>query len=156
MTVSARPTIAALAAAAALAAVGCGEKKDTTTGSGAAASVPRTVTVRETEYRIAPADPKIKQAGTVKFEVRNAGKVTHALEVEGPGGEQKTKRIDPGKTATLTASLKAGTYEWYCPVDGHKDKGMEGKFTIGAASGGATTTPEDKPDDKGGGSRYSY
>ncbi len=155
MTLAPRALIAALAAAAALAA-GCGEKKDTTTGTGAAASgtssSPQSVAVRETEYRISPADPKITKPGEVKFVVRNAGKTTHALEVEGPGGEQKTERIEPGKTATLDATLKAGSYEWYCPIDGHKAKGMKGEFKVGASAGGTTTTP--KKDDKGGGSRY--
>lgn len=153
MTVSPRPVIAALAAGAALVAAGCGEKKDTTTGSGAASSAPQTVTVRETEYRIAPADPGIKKAGTVKFEIRNTGKRTHALVVEGPGGEQKSKPIAPGKSTTLTATLKPGSYQWYCPIDGHKRKGMKGKFTVAKSAGGTTTTPGGK-DDKGGGSRY--
>lgn len=41
---------------------------------------------------------------------------------------------------------KTGTYEFYCPVDGHRDQGMEGALTVEAASGGAGTT-----DDNGGG-----
>jgi uncharacterized cupredoxin-like copper-binding protein len=155
VTAAPRALIAALAAAAALAA-GCGEKKDTTTGSGSASSgtssSPQSVAVRETEFRIAPADPKISKPGRVKFVIRNAGKTKHALEVEGPGGEQKTKTIEPGKSATLDATLKAGSYEWYCPVDRHKAKGMKGEFKVGSSAGGTSTTP--KKDDKGGGSRY--
>jgi uncharacterized cupredoxin-like copper-binding protein len=26
--------------------------------------------------------------------------------------------------------VKAGTYEYYCPVDGHKAAGMTGKLTV--------------------------
>jgi len=37
---------------------------------------------------------------------------------------------------------KTGTYEFYCPVDGHRDQGMEGVLTVGAASGGAGTTED--------------
>ena len=32
-------------------------------------------------------------------------------------------------TPTASAQLKAGKYEFYCPVDGHKQAGMEGKLT---------------------------
>jgi hypothetical protein len=37
---------------------------------------------------------------------------------------------------------KNGTYEMYCPVDGHKALGMKGKLTVGGsgAAGGATST----------------
>jgi uncharacterized cupredoxin-like copper-binding protein len=31
----------------------------------------------------------------------------------------------------VTVDLKAGKYEYYCPVDGHKDAGMEGTLTVG-------------------------
>jgi uncharacterized cupredoxin-like copper-binding protein len=36
-----------------------------------------------------------------------------------------------GGTADLTANLKAGKYEFYCPVDGHRQAGMEGTLTVG-------------------------
>jgi plastocyanin len=134
---------------------GCGEKEDVTTGS-AAAPAPKTVSVEETEYRITPADPGAA-AGTVKFAIRNTGKLTHALEVEGGGGEFKSKPIEAGKSGTLTADLKPGSYEWYCPIGDHKKRGMEGKFTVGKAAGGSGTTPEDKkPEDSGGGGNGSY
>jgi uncharacterized cupredoxin-like copper-binding protein len=57
--------------------------------------------------------------------------------------EAKTPTIQPGKTATLKVDLKKnGAYEWYCPVDGHRQKGMEGKLSVGSggASGGSSTS----------------
>jgi uncharacterized cupredoxin-like copper-binding protein len=156
VSASPRPVVAALAAAALLVA-GCGAKKDVTTGSAGAAAAPKTVSVQETEYKITPADPRISGAGTVNFRIRNSGKTTHQLEVQGPGGEQKSLPVPPGATTTFTAKLQAGNYDWYCPIDSHKKKGMRGKFTVGKASAGSgsgTTTTPPKQDNKGGGSRY--
>ena len=107
----------------------------------------------ETEFKLAPANPKVSKAGVVQFKVKNDGKIVHALEVEGPSGEVKTAPIQPGKSATLNADLsKAGSYQWYCPIDSHKAMGMKGKISVaGGGSGGSTTT-----DDSGGGNSNGY
>jgi uncharacterized cupredoxin-like copper-binding protein len=100
----------------------------------------QTVTISETEYALSPKSVDVADAGTVTFEVKNDGQVTHALEVEGNGVEQETESIEPGQSATLTVDLgKAGKYEMYCPIDSHKDMGMEGDITVGGAGGGMTT-----------------
>ena len=54
----------------------------------------------------------------------------HAVEVEGNGVEQETKTVT-GANADMTVDLEAGKYEFYCPVDGHKDAGMKGTLTLG-------------------------
>ena len=76
--------------------------------------------------------------------VTNDGKITHAFVIEGNGVEEKTGDIAPGATKTLRVTLsKAGSYEMYCPIDGHKDQGMKGTITVGNAAGsGGTTTGE--------------
>jgi uncharacterized cupredoxin-like copper-binding protein len=121
----------------ALLAVGCGEKRSESPGAKATTTSPKTVpeptgqvvdrvTVTETEFRLDPQDTRVN-AGVVVFTARNAGSTAHALEVEGPKGEVETDEIAPGKSATIKVDLTApGTYEWYCPVDGHKDRGMRG------------------------------
>jgi uncharacterized cupredoxin-like copper-binding protein len=38
--------------------------------------------------------------------------------------------VQGGKTSTVTADLKAGTYKFYCSVDGHRAAGMEGTLTV--------------------------
>ena len=100
-----------------------------------------TVKVSESEYRLTPANPKVRRAGVVSFVATNRGKIPHALEVEGPSGEARTKVLSPGASATLKVDLaKPGTYTWYCPVDNHKALGMKGKVTVaGGGPGGSAT-----------------
>lgn len=122
------------------------EASGTSTEAGPQGAAVATIDVAEAEFRLSPANPSVSKAGVVEFNVTNAGKVVHALEVEGPEGEVETEPIDPGKSATLKADLgKAGRYEWYCPIGDHKDRGMKGKITV--AGGG-----RDEKEDRGPGS----
>jgi uncharacterized cupredoxin-like copper-binding protein len=103
----------------------------------------QTIQVKEVEYKLTPSSFKVAKPGTVTFEVKNAGTMGHALEVEGNGVEEKTSTISAGSSAKLTVNLsKNGTYEVYCPIDGHRSLGMEAKLVVGSASagGGGTTT----------------
>ena len=68
--------------------------------------------------------------GKVTITMDNPSDVPHAVEVEGQGVEEETKTLTNG-TADVTVDLKAGKYEFYCPVDGHRESGMEGTLTVG-------------------------
>jgi plastocyanin len=68
--------------------------------------------------------------GKVTITMDNPSDVPHAVEVEGNGVEEETKTLTNG-TADVTVDLKAGEYVFYCPVDGHKEGGMEGTMTVG-------------------------
>jgi uncharacterized cupredoxin-like copper-binding protein len=131
----------AIAAAGLAAVAGCGEKRDVTgTGaSGANAPARATVSVSETEFKLTPSTAKVAKPGVVTIHVTNAGKTAHALVVVTPKGEVKVPPIQPGGNATLNADLKAGTYTWYCPIDGHKAKGMKGQIVVGSGSGGSSS-----------------
>jgi uncharacterized cupredoxin-like copper-binding protein len=96
-------------------------------GGGGGATVP----VSLVDFAIDPANPAV-DAGTVTFKVSNDGEVTHNLEVEGEGVEEELEQdLPPGESWELTVELtQPGTYEWYCPVDGHADQGMEGELTV--------------------------
>lgn len=95
----------------------------TTTQEPAAA---QTVQVTETEFKIALAGYKAK-AGKFTFEVKNAGKIPHDLAIK---GGPKTELIQPGKSATLTVTLKPGKYHLYCSVPGHEQAGMKIDITL--------------------------
>jgi plastocyanin len=68
--------------------------------------------------------------GKVTILMENPSDVPHAVEVEGSGVEKASDTVT-GANADVTVDLKAGKYEFYCPVDGHKEAGMEGTLTVG-------------------------
>lgn len=124
---------AAMVGAAALA-VGCGGSNGTTVSStttGAQVGAGSTVAVSETDFKLNPSDPTVK-AGPVTFNVSNDGQTVHSLEVEGPNGDQALgSDLSPGQKGVLSVDLsKPGTYEFYCPVDSHKQMGMKGTITV--------------------------
>ena len=89
------------------------------------------VTVTETEYALKLSRTSFTP-GTYTFTADNAGKVAHALEIEGTGMEEaKTKTIQGGEKAAVTVTLKKGSYELYCPVSGHKALGMAQSIKVG-------------------------
>ena len=97
------------------------------------ASGPALVHVPLTEWSVRVLDTDIT-AGTRTFHAMNQGTYTHAFEIEGNGQEWKSGPIPPGGTATLTPTLRAGTYEVYCPIvdshGNHQSRGMRTTFTV--------------------------
>jgi uncharacterized cupredoxin-like copper-binding protein len=121
--------------AVALPLVGCGSSSSNSSGgSSSGSSASGAVTVNESEFKLDPQNATVKaNGGSVTITVKNGGSIVHALSIEkaGPGGQDlKTASIQPGSSTTLKATLKPGTYEWYCPIDHHKQMGMDGKITI--------------------------
>jgi uncharacterized cupredoxin-like copper-binding protein len=100
-------------------------------------AVVKTIQVKETEFKLQPSEITLDKPGTYVFRAVNSGDTDHALEIEGEGIEEETEVIEPGQSAELRVTLKAGSYELYCPVDGHAEQGMEGKLTVKEGSAGS-------------------
>jgi len=104
---------------------------------------PAAVTATLSEWKLELSEHRI-DAGAVTFTITNAGNIPHAFEVEGEGIEQETEVIQPGAHATLTLTLKPGTYDVYCPVgeDSHKKLGMDTRLKVegGAEHGDAMSS----------------
>ncbi|MFI1168101.1 copper-binding protein [Streptomyces sp. NPDC020801] len=126
----------------------CGNSGSGGGSAGTSASTPSqggqatstTVTVDMTEYKLALSS-KTFQAGDYTFVAKNDGHTLHSLEIEGPGGDARLPHgLQPGQSASLKVTLKNGSYELYCPVDGHKDLGMKTNITVGGSGGGSAPT----------------
>ena len=135
-------TLAALTAAAAALALGaCGDDEETTGGGAAATETPAATedSGGGGETLALAADPGgalkfdktelTAKAGKLTISFDNPSSVPHAVEVEGNGVEEVGETITKSKN-TLELDLKAGEYEFYCPVGNHKAEGMEGKLTV--------------------------
>jgi plastocyanin len=70
------------------------------------------------------------KAGKVTITMDNPSPVPHAVAVEGNGVDKDGNTVGNGGKSTVSVDLKAGTYTFYCPVDGHKDAGMKGTLTV--------------------------
>ena len=135
-----------LLAPAALLVAGCGGSSNSSSSSKPSGGpVVQTVQISEKEYSLTPSSVAVSKPGTYAFHVTNNGTITHAFEVEGNGVEQKSGDIQAGSSTTLNIALsKNGSYEIYCPIDGHKAQGMKGTLTVGKAAGGGTTSTENE------------
>jgi uncharacterized cupredoxin-like copper-binding protein len=135
-----------------------GSKKASSTKTPATSggSVVKTVTLHETEYKLTPNTLSLPKAGTYVFKGVNDGTTTHSLAVEGNGVDMDAADISPGSSGTLKVKLpKTGTYEIYCPVDGHKGLGMKGTVTVGGKGAGGGTSTENMNTGTSGTTTYS-
>ena len=134
---------AALCAAGALIAVplaGCGgggssssteSSNASTTSTAAAGGAGGSVNLSATDFKFTPSDPTVK-SGEVTFTEQNNGQTAHSLEIENVNGQDKELEgtVQPGQSGTLKVNLPPGKYEFYCPVDNHKQMGMTGEITV--------------------------
>jgi uncharacterized cupredoxin-like copper-binding protein len=129
---------------------GCGSDDDNNASSttGTAAAGGSSVELTATEFAFDPSKVEVEQAGETTFTLVNDGKFTHALEIEGQGIEEETDEIDGGETTELTVDLEPGEYEFYCPVDGHREKGMEGTLVVAGGAGGSGTMTDESDEDE--------
>jgi uncharacterized cupredoxin-like copper-binding protein len=98
------------------------------TRAGGTATSP-TVDIQLTEYEIRMPDSLV--AGPQRFRITNSGKQTHNFIIEGGGIAQKlASDLTRGNTAELAVNLPAGSYTVYCPVDGHRGKGMQRTLVV--------------------------
>ncbi len=112
--------------------------------AGVVAAQSNTVAVGLVEYEINM--PTAIPAGPTTFEVTNNGTIEHNFEVEGQGIEREFEsNLQPGESQTMTFDdLPVGSYTVYCPVDNHRQLGMELQLSVAAA--GEAAAPEALPE----------
>lgn len=124
-----------------LLAAGCGDDEDEGGGGGAAtpeATEEATEAAGGGEALTLTADPGgeiswdkselTAPAGTVTIKLVNDSTVPHAVEIEGNGVEEESETVTESDTE-VSAELKAGEYEYYCPVGSHRQS-MNGTLTV--------------------------
>jgi uncharacterized cupredoxin-like copper-binding protein len=118
-------------AAMALVAAGCGvQKPPAPTGPQPAPGSGTKVTATLTDFHVELSQQSFS-AGTYTFSVKNAGKVTHSLEIQRDGqADYRSDNIQPGNTDQLTVVLEKGTYDVYCPVGNHRSQGMSMELEV--------------------------
>jgi plastocyanin len=121
------PVLIALA----LAGCGGGSKKATPTATA-------TATGPSTTLKLAADKSALKfnkttltaPAGKVTIVMTNPSMLSHNIAIEGNGLDTTGQIVGNGGTSTVTANLKAGTYTFFCAVDGHRQAGMQGTLTV--------------------------
>jgi uncharacterized cupredoxin-like copper-binding protein len=88
------------------------------------------VNVTETEFAIALSQATFKP-GAYTFVVKDDGKVSHNLNIKGPGiTGTATSTIKAGGSESITVTLAAGSYELWCSIGSHKASGMDKTITV--------------------------
>lgn len=125
----------AAAVGAALLLVGCdggsqGTAADTRARPGSAVPGGTTLSVTEWEWAINFTAFTISP-GTYTVEVANHGKMSHNLNIKGPGVDDwQSPTLAPGTTSRLPVTLQRGTYELWCSIDNHKALGMDNRIHV--------------------------
>ena len=70
------------------------------------------------------------RAGKVRIVMANPSALSHDVSIEGNGVNQMGETVAQGGTSKVSATLKPGTYTFYCSVPGHREGGMLGTLTV--------------------------
>jgi uncharacterized cupredoxin-like copper-binding protein len=116
----------------------------------------RTVEIRMTDaMRFSPDRIVVREGETIRFVVRNAGKLLHEMVIgtpaeldahaemmkKHPGMEHDTPdmtHVAPGKRGEIVWNFnRAGTFQFACLIAGHYQAGMVGTIAVEPASAGA-------------------
>jgi uncharacterized cupredoxin-like copper-binding protein len=90
-----------------------------------AATAHVTVTAgKPSEFHFTLSTHKVKH-GKVTFKIVNKGHLAHDFSIAG----HTSAKVKPGKTGSLTVTLKKGKNAYKCTVPGHAAAGMKGTIT---------------------------
>lgn len=93
----------------------------------------QSVDVKAGEWYFEPAQIAV-QAGTVTFNLVNNGPDRpHTFGIRNPSGGSdlvRSGQVPVGRSVTIQTDLQSGTYEFYCSLPGHADRGQRGTLTV--------------------------
>jgi plastocyanin len=83
-------------------------------------------------FAFAPDNVTVVAGQPATFLMTNPSPNGHVLAFTGAGGEWRSERVGPGESGTFTVTFEQpGTYEMWCPVSDHRERGMVGTLTVG-------------------------
>ena len=65
--------------------------------------------------------------GQITIKMQNKSGTPHDIVIDGKG---RSQIVSGGGTSQFNANFAAGSYTFYCSVDGHRQAGMQGKLTV--------------------------
>ena len=69
--------------------------------------------------------------GALTIRSPNPSATPHNIAIEGPGGvNEEGEVVTDGGVSEVEASVRAGEYQFFCTVEGHREGGMEGTLTV--------------------------
>ena len=124
--------------------------------AGTPAQVTRTISIDMTDaMRFTPDQLTVEKGETVRFVVRNTGRMLHEMVIGTPEalakhaalmarfpnmehGEAYMVHVEPGKTGEIVWHFnRAGSFEFACLIAGHFEAGMRGTLTVTPKQGAA-------------------
>jgi uncharacterized cupredoxin-like copper-binding protein len=124
--------------------------------AGKAAEAKRTITIDMTDaMRFTPDALTVKEGETVRFVIRNTGRMLHETVIGTPDELARHAdlmarfpdmehdapymvHVDPGKTGEIVWTFnRPGSFEFACLIAGHYQAGMRGILTVTPQPGGA-------------------
>ena len=124
--------------------------------AGNSAQARRTITLDMTDaMRFTPDSITMQEGETVRFVVRNRGRMLHEMVIGTPDelvkhaammarfpnmehDEAYMVHVDPGKTGEIVWQFnRAGSFEFACLIAGHYEAGMRGTLTVTPKQGAA-------------------
>jgi uncharacterized cupredoxin-like copper-binding protein len=124
--------------------------------AGKRAEARRTITIDMTDaMRFTPDALTVQEGETVRFVVRNRGRMLHEMVIGTPDelaqhaammarfpnmehDEPYMVHVDPGKTGEIVWTFnRAGSFEFACLIAGHYQAGMRGTITVTPKQGAA-------------------
>lgn len=98
------------------------------------------VHVRMTEFTLAPARIRVR-TGVIEIFAENDGNKDHVLAVQKSDGEVvRTRRLAPGKSASLKVDFRPGHYAVYDPLDDYRPRGMAATIDVAPRTTTVTRT----------------
>jgi mono/diheme cytochrome c family protein len=109
-----------------LASIGAAEAKGTAKASNGKLEIPADPD-GALAYKFANAEAP---AGQLEIDSKNDSSTPHDIAIEGNGVNEHGEIVQGGGVSRVSADLKAGDYQFFCTVPGHREAGMEGKLTV--------------------------